>query len=91
MLGSRTIIKYVAEFIPFNHEKRYKHSEYESIQRFHKVLLSWSDYKNDSKSFLLKDKWINLVDRGGLINVNDTVVFYFPVQLRNESNIGTLF
>ena len=73
----QNIIKYVAGFIPFVLKKRYEHSENESSQRFHKVLSSWSDCKNDSKSFLLKDKWINLVDRGGLVNVNDSCFLFF--------------
>ena len=70
-------VKYVAGFIPFVLLKRYQGSINESAKKYSTVLSSWCTRENDSKSFIFKDKWINMVDRGGLVNVNDNCFLFF--------------
>ena len=41
------------------------------------TLLHWSKKENDSKSFEAKDKWINIINRGRLVDVNDNCFLFF--------------
>ena len=86
------IVKYVAGFISHSVTKRFKRRK-DGGEKFVEALKTWSVKGRDAKCFHFKDKWINLQNRGGLVDVNDNCFLFFRTieySVRDVFNPKTL-
>ena len=90
----QNILKYVSGFVVFSLTKKYSLLDNEVHTKFVKVLDTWS-LKNANQAvwFEFKDKWLNLVNRGGLVDVNnDCFLFFRSIEytVRKVFNVNIL-
>ena len=69
----QNIVKYVAGFIAHSVTKFYKKKK-DDGEKFIEAVKLWSVKGRQPKCFEFKNKWVNLQNRGGLVDVNDTVI-----------------
>lgn len=71
------ILKYVAGFVAFSLKKRFNRHPNELNQNLLKSLESWTVKEYEKSCFEFKNKWVSLVNRGGLVDVNDKCFLFF--------------
>eukprot|EP00111_Clytia_hemisphaerica_P014360 TCONS_00042270-protein len=71
----QNIVKYVAGFIAHSATKYYKKRE--EGEKFVDAIKTWSIKTREAKCFEFKDKWVDLQNRGGLVDVNDNCFLFF--------------
>ena len=71
------ILKYVAGFVAFSLKKRFTRNPNALNKNLCKSLENWSVKQFESKCFEFKDRWIDLVNRGGLVDVNNKCFLFF--------------